>query len=601
LTAAPGLRLTNGYGPTETTTFAACFQIETAPATASIPIGRPIANTRIYILDEGLQAVPVTVAGEIYIGGAGVARGYLNRPELTAERFIASPFVAGDRLYKTGDLARFLPDGNIEFLGRTDFQVKIRGHRVELGEIEARLSSCPGVREAVVLTREDTTGDKRLVAYYTAQDGDEPEAEVLRAHLAAALPAYMVPAAYMRLNALPLTPNGKLDRKALPAPDEAAYATRAYEPPIGPVETAIAEIWAGVLGHERVGRHGNFFDLGGDSLRAVRLLVEINRSFGRQLQLRTIYDSPTVAGLASLLDSKTVTQLAPIVSLKSGKIFPPLFIVCGAVGNFTEVATVAEYVSEDRHIYALESIGLDGVTKPHQRVETMAEYYLDHIRKLQPNGPYLLAGFSFGGYVALEIAQRLLRNGEEIALLALLDTTPDAGLVPLRFLLAYWKGRFYEHAASIARLPLLKAIPYVYKRLISVRVHLGVRYFGGYQWWQHRPNFAVPDVLTTMLDAANTARRHYRPQYYPGTITLFKAEPTGDELWRSYEQFWEKRAAKLEICNVSGDHMGMVTTHAKALGAQLSLCIQRALRSKDDIRLFADTISPVSSPEQAPA
>ena len=228
--------------------------IQTVSKRALVPIGKPIANTQVYILDEYRQPVPVGVGGELYIGGAGVARGYLNRPELTAERFLADPFASEPdaRMYKTGDLGRWLPDGNIEFLGRNDFQVKIRGFRIELGEIEARLMEHPGVREAVVITREDIPGDKRLVAYYTNYGCSEQVktilgAEQLRAHLSAILPEYMVPAAYVGLESLPLTPNGKLDRKALPAPDGEAYAAHLYEPPQGETETALAAIWAELL------------------------------------------------------------------------------------------------------------------------------------------------------------------------------------------------------------------------------------------------------------------------------------------------------------------------------------------------------------------
>jgi len=270
----------------------------------TIPIGRPIANTRIYLLDGLMQPVPVGVAGELWIGGAGVARGYLNRPELTAERFVASPFVAGDRLYRTGDLGRYLADGNIEFLGRNDFQVKIRGYRIELGEIEAKLASHPGVREAVVAAREGPDGDRRLAAYYVADDGAEVSAEGLRAHLSAGLPEHMVPAAYVRLEALPLTPNGKLDRGALPAPDGEAYAQRAYEAPQGAVEAALAQIWSDLLGVERVGRRDNFFELGGHSLLATRIVNRLREAFQVALRLETLFESPTVARLAVAIEER---------------------------------------------------------------------------------------------------------------------------------------------------------------------------------------------------------------------------------------------------------------------------------------------------------
>src|SRR6185312_1817761 len=265
-------RLINMYGITETTvhvTYRPLEQVDTERRSGNSPIGYRIPDLRVYILDSNREPVPVGVVGEMYVGGAGVARGYLNRPELTAEKFLKNPFTddPNGRMYRTGDLGRWLADGNIEFVGRNDNQVKIRGFRIELGEIEARLAQHPEVREAVVLAREDEPGDKRLVAYYTASGIGEAEAasvgaERLRAHLSAVLPDYMVPAAYVRMERLPLTPNGKLDRKALPAPEQEAYAVRGYEAPVGEIEAKLAAVWAEVLKLEKVGRHDNFFDLG---------------------------------------------------------------------------------------------------------------------------------------------------------------------------------------------------------------------------------------------------------------------------------------------------------------------------------------------------
>jgi len=254
----------------------------------------------MYILDERGEPVPVGVAGELYIGGAGVARGYLKRPELTAERFLPDPFTAraGARMYKSGDLGRWLPDGNIEFLGRNDHQVKIRGYRIELGEIEARLLEHTGVRETVVLAREDTPGEKRLVAYYTASGEVEVAAEVLRAHLSVTLPEHMVPAAYVRMERMPLTANGKLDRKALPTPGTDAFGVRGYEAPQGEIEEKLAAIWVEVLKVERVGRHDNFFELGGHSLVAVAL-IERMRQQGLRAEVRMLFDAPTLCYLAS--------------------------------------------------------------------------------------------------------------------------------------------------------------------------------------------------------------------------------------------------------------------------------------------------------------
>jgi amino acid adenylation domain-containing protein len=302
---APGRRFYNGCGATEVSV--RTMVIETGDASRPPPIGRAVKNVRLYVVDDLLQPVPVGVAGEMCVGGLQVTRGYQNRPGLTADRFVADPFSSepGARLYRTGDRVRWLPDGNIEFLGRTDFQVKIRGFRIELGEIEARLNEHPGVREAVVLAREDGrggAGDRRLVAYYVAASG-AAEVESLRGHLSERLPEYMVPAAYVRLEAFPLTTNGKLDRKALPAPDGDAYAAREYEEPAGETEQAVAEIWAEVLRVERVGRLDDFFELGGHSLLATRVVSRVRQVFGVELPLRALFEGPTVAEMARRVDA----------------------------------------------------------------------------------------------------------------------------------------------------------------------------------------------------------------------------------------------------------------------------------------------------------
>jgi amino acid adenylation domain-containing protein len=313
----PGLQVVNGYGPAETTVFSTTYP-EIVNRSRNTPIGRPLANTRIYILDARGEPVPVGVTGELYIGGAGVARGYLNRPELTAARFLKDPFTddPNARMYRTGDLGRWLADGNIEFLGRNDFQVKIRGFRIELGEIEARLSEHEGVQEAVVLAREDTPGDKRLVAYYTAREQNSVGNEALRAHLAAKLPEYMVPAAYVRLESLPLTPNGKLDRKALPAPERDAYVLRQYEAPQGAIEELLAGIWAELFNRERVGRHDNFFELGGHSLMAVTLVERLARA-GLKADVRALFGTPTLAELAASFDTHAPALETPVNRIPS--------------------------------------------------------------------------------------------------------------------------------------------------------------------------------------------------------------------------------------------------------------------------------------------
>jgi amino acid adenylation domain-containing protein len=307
LALLPNTEIINGYGPTESTTFTCCYSIprELDDNLDSIPIGRPIGNTQVYILGADLTPVPIGVPGELYIGGDGLARGYLNRPDLTAEKFISNPFSNDPRarLYKTGDLACYLPDGNIEFLGRIDDQVKIRGYRIEMGEIEAVLAEHPAVRQAVVIAREDTPGNKHLVGYVVTTDGIVPSTHDLRSYVGQKLPDYMVPSAYVFLAALPLTPNGKLDRKALPAPDQTRpELDDAFIAPRTPIEETIAVIWSEILKLDRVGIHDNFFHLGGHSLLATQVVSRIRNTLEIELALRMLFEAPTIEGLAEKVE-----------------------------------------------------------------------------------------------------------------------------------------------------------------------------------------------------------------------------------------------------------------------------------------------------------
>uniref|UniRef100_UPI000468DC27 non-ribosomal peptide synthetase n=1 Tax=Burkholderia sp. A1 TaxID=148446 RepID=UPI000468DC27 len=316
LALLPQARLSNLYGPTEAAIDVSFWHCRADAHPGIVPIGRPVANTQIYLLDELGQPVPMGAIGELYLGGVQVARGYLNRPGLSAERFVRDPFrdEAGARLYRTGDLGRYLADGSIEYLGRTDFQVKIRGLRVELGEIETRLAASEGVREAVVIARDDGEG-ARLVAYLVALEGASLVPAALREALAAALPDYMVPNAFVVMEAFPLSPNGKLERRALPAPDADAVVARAYQAPRGDTEVALAAIWQELLGLERVGRHDSFFDLGGHSLLAVQLVSRLRKAFGAELPLRELFARPVLAELAARIESGAEAGAAPAAEL----------------------------------------------------------------------------------------------------------------------------------------------------------------------------------------------------------------------------------------------------------------------------------------------
>jgi hypothetical protein len=315
LALLPGTRIVNGYGPTESTTFTCCYEVprELGEGTASIPIGRPIGNTRVYVLDGEMEPVPIGVTGELYVGGDGLARGYLRRPDLTAEKFVPDPFgeEAGGRLYRTGDRVRHLADGNLEFLGRLDHQVKVRGFRIELGEVESVLGAHPGVKEAVAVVREDHPGEKRLVAYVVAEGepGSQPAegstVASLRTFLQSRLPEHMVPAAFVILDAIPLTSSGKVDRRSLPAPGASRpELARAFVEPRTPSEQAIAAIWRGVLRLERVGVHDNFFELGGHSLLIVQAHGRLAKCFpDRSVSLVDLFRHPTIAELSAWLDA----------------------------------------------------------------------------------------------------------------------------------------------------------------------------------------------------------------------------------------------------------------------------------------------------------
>nr|MDZ8286492.1 thioesterase domain-containing protein [Nostoc sp. ChiSLP01] len=401
---------------------------------STVPIGRPLANTQIYILDSQKQPTPINVPGEVYIGGAGLARGYLNRPELTQEKFIPNPFSDDpqSRLYKTGDLARYLPDGNIEYIDRIDNQVKIRGFRIELGEIEAVLSQYPHIQQVTVIKSEDTPSDacteqsrsKRLVAYLVSDAEENPSISDLRQFLKEKLPEYMVPAAFVYLDAPPLTPNGKIDRRALPVPglNNIAADNRIFRS-LDLVEQQLAQIWSEVLNLYPIGVKDNFFELGGHSLLAVQLMAKIEQRFRINLPLSVLFQNSTIQQLATFLRQPVDTSMwSPLVAVKPSGSNKPFFCVPGAGGNPIYFYNLAHYLGREQPFYGLQALGLDGESEPHTQVEIAATYYIQAIQSIQPQGPYLLGGHSFGSKVAFEMAQQLQKLGHEVALLALFDT-----------------------------------------------------------------------------------------------------------------------------------------------------------------------------------
>ncbi|HEX8276287.1 MAG TPA: amino acid adenylation domain-containing protein, partial [Longimicrobiaceae bacterium] len=410
----------NLYGPTEDTTYSTYSVVERGAP--QVLVGRPVANTRAYVLDAHLQPVPVGVVGELYLAGDGLARGYTARPDLTAERFLPCPYgEPGDRMYRVMDRVRRRPDCELEYFGRTDFQVKVRGFRIELGEIEAVLARHPAVREAVAVVREDTPGDRRIVAYVTPAGGAPPEAAELREHVAAHLPEYMVPSAVVALETLPLSPNGKTDRRALPAPDRAAGADT-YVAPRDTLELALARIWEEVLGVERVGVRDGFFALGGHSLLAVRLMARVEQATGARLPLAALFSASTVEQLARELRRGAAGAADPLlVPIRAEGSRPPLFLVHPVGGNVLAYAALARHLGPEQPVYALRSRGLAAGEEPARSVEEMAADYLAALREAQPAGPYRLGGWSMGGVVAFEMARRLTAEGERVERLVLVD------------------------------------------------------------------------------------------------------------------------------------------------------------------------------------
>lgn len=418
--------LWNMYGPTETTVWSTIHKVTSVEG--PLPIGKPIANTQVYVLDALRNLVPGGNVGELYIGGDGLARGYWHRDSLTRERFVPSPFDPNARLYRTGDLARWLPNGTLECLGRVDNQVKIRGFRIELGEVEKVLSSHPMIRQCAVIAREDVPGDKQLVAYFEKESEMEPTAAELRAYMAKDLPSFMVPSAFVILQRLPLTPNGKLDRKSLPAPSHSSRTENDFLVPRDAIEQLLARIWTKVLKVKRVGLRDNFFELGGHSLLAVRVTVEIEKLTKIRLPLATLLQAPTIADLAEILRKK---QWAPswssLVPLRASGSRPPLFLMHAHGGNVLEYRTLADLLDPDQPVYALQARGLDGNIPQDVTLEKMASDYIEEMRTLQPEGPYFLAGFCFGGLLAMEAAQQLKEAGQEVAIVIMIQSMhPDA-------------------------------------------------------------------------------------------------------------------------------------------------------------------------------
>jgi amino acid adenylation domain-containing protein len=545
------VRWINTYGPTEASICVTAFEPKfgaTDDIPENLPIGRPVANCRIFLLDQRLNPVPVGVPGELYIGGVCVAQGYHNLAELTAEKFIPDPFCkdTGARLYKTGDMARYLPSAEIEFLGRRDDQVKIRGFRIELGEIEAALRKHPQISEVAVVTREDVPGNKLLAAYLVPVGSFRPTTIELRHYLQQQLPDYMVPSTFVLLLSMPLTPNGKINRRGLPVPQVEAESD-AIVPATDPFQSQLVRIWEEVLGRKPIGIRDDFFELGGHSLLAARLMHRIGQALSKTVPLAMLLEAPTIERLAATLRQEGWSQhWSSLVPIQSAGSYPPFFCIHGVGGNVVGFHELAQHMKPDYPLYGLQSQGLDGKHSCHTRIEDMAAHYIDEIRSVRPKGPYHLGGFSLGGLVAYEMACQLLARGEEVGLVVLFDT--------------YAGNPINESLVDLLRHPTwarLQQLPQALRK----RVRFTIRA------WR------LPESLKTVMSANTRAAKQYRLRPYSGKVTLLRAGDTWHVSEDPYAR-WGQLVGTLETVEIPGAHMDILREpHVSRLAERLKGCI----------------------------
>lgn len=606
--------LWNVYGPTETTIWSTMCRVLPGHA---ILIGRPIANTQCYILDANRQPAPVGCAGELLIGGEGLARGYRNRLELTLEKFVPNPFSdqPGSRLYRTGDLARYKADGNIECLGRTDRQVKIRGFRIELDEIEAALAKCPGVAQSVVLAREDRPGDKRLVAYLVPQADTELTAASLRTALQQRLPEYMIPAAFVTLSSLPLTPNGKLDRKSLPAPNlRSLESDDLFVAPQTSAEKKLAAIWADALGLEGVGIHDDFFALGGHSLLGIRVIAEIEKAFGKRLPLAVLFQRGNIERLAQVLqETSTDRSKIELVAINSSGSKPRLIFLPSLFGQTNYADKIAEHLGADYPVFGAQPTNPVGDGRHTKSLDEIAARCVDDLCEICPNEVFLLAGYSFAGILAFEVARQLVDRGRHVGLLAIIDTWLTTGQsrsltsvfrdslsvvknVPTWVLHnvvrsqqnGFWPTmyRHFHKAAKRTRRVLasgsMAALSPQVEDIFDIR-----------HW---------PENYLQMIEANMRAARDYVPKPYPGRLTLIRARTRPLlHAYREEDLGWRKWAAGgIEVKSVGGHHSNILDEPSiRAVAEHLRAAILRASSENNNVDLHSPNqpLSPLTIPQ----
>jgi amino acid adenylation domain-containing protein len=571
-------QIVNIYGQTETIGVCA-YQIpaksishsthDTNGTNGYAPVGTAYSHNQLYVLDDRLQPVATAQTGELYVSGASLARGYLNNPQLNDLKFIPNPFSQERQsawLYKTGDLARYLPDGNLEILGRQDFQVKIRGMRVEIEEIETVLAQHPDVQQAAVVGKENSAGETIIVGYIVP---NHPQIDLndVRSFLKTKLTDYMMPSAIEILDALPLTPNNKLDRNRLPAPNRENLTVVS---PTDDLERQLVQIWQKVLNINNIGIDDNFFDLGGHSLVALQLFAKIERIWHKKLLLAVLLESPTIAGLAQIIRTGVSPNWSPVVSLKPGENRSPLFCVHPLGGNLFDYHTLSKVLDIHRPIYGLQPRGIDGKQQPLERIEDMASYFIQSIKTIQSQGPYFLTGYSFGGIVAFDIARQLTEQGEKIAFLGLVDIRCPV----IAELATPFREWIKIQLDRMQKMTLKQQFNYIYEKLSNPKS----------QVYRDEVVATLSDLdiftpeLVKVLDCNVQAAKEYQPQIFAGKATLFWSEHQNWYIKKHPTLGWGDLVADgLDIQQIPGDHVTLMQEpHVRVLAEKLKSSIQEA-------------------------
>lgn len=570
--------LWNIYGPTETTVYSTIKKIERLGEL--ITVGKPVLNTWVYILDDQLHPVKTGDEGEIYIAGSGVARGYLNLPELTAERFLKDPFHPedGNRMYRTGDIGKVSPDGEIIILGRKDHQIKLRGHRIELGEIEYALTKIHGIKDAVVVAKDDSSGNPRLIAYlilssnesmgkrgtgnnaFSAKEATSEEVKNWKEKLSLHLPSYMIPAHYVVMDQFPTTASGKTDRKSLPEPlfnaiEEDSDKLLAETPE----ERLVAEIWQDALGIQQVSITDNFFDMGGHSLIAVQVMTRLRKESNIMLPISVLFEYPTVQKLAQLLKSKENTQSwKSLVPIKPTGNKTPLYIVHGGGLNVMPFYSIAKHLDPLQPLYGIQAFGLNGIDKPHSTVEAIAAQYVEEILTQNPNGPYALAGYSFGGIIAFEMAKQLKAQGKKIKALIMFDTyafKSDHKDPALKKTLNWITN---EIGKRIFDLEMVLNNPRLFKRIKKSSWKKKLRKVRkSLPFSQQDSETEIIKIIKSIKEVHKEAGKNYVFSPYDGDIYLFRAKIRTSYL-RDFEYFgWKPYVNKVNVIKMEGEHTTM--------------------------------------------